>query len=207
MFGVIKTVRDEAQRRAGSDKLDLEDITSIVDEITLIDKTIFAPYDVPETNPILGRFAKWSTAPGVYSAHRVIVEIAYAKDLPEQWRRFVICKELSHALLTLGQENGHEVSEAAIRGLADAFALQSARGAVEKFNGGEYADEISAEAAATELLFPLSVRESELNKKPDAREDQDVVARLVNEYNLPEVYVRLGLDKHYNEIARIVLGD
>ena len=207
MFGVIKTVRDEAQKRAGSDKLSMEDITSVVDGITFIDETIFAPYDVPETNPFLGRFTKWSTAPGVYRAHRIIVEIAYAKHLSEPWVRFVVCKELSHALLTLGRENGHEVSEAAIRGLADAFALQSARGTVANFHGLAYAEEQLAEAAATELLFPLQVRESELNKNPAAKEDQDVVMRLSNEYNLPDLYVCLGLDVRYNEVARNLLGD
>lgn len=64
-----------------------------------------------------------------------------------------------------------------------------------------------AEAAATELLLPLQVRESELNENPNAQNDQTVVERLKIEYNLPEAYVYLGLNEEYNRMARNLLGD
>lgn len=207
MLGAIKTVRDEARRRSGSDNLTLEAIKKAVDEATVFDELTFAPFEVPETSPFLGRFSKWSVPLGVYSSHKIIVEIAYAKHLSEPWRRFVICKELSHALITFGKENGHEVSESSIRGLVDAFSLQSAlRYAEHAQPQNAYVEEKLAEAAAIELLLPMHARESELRQNAYAQRDRTVVERLAKEYNLPEMYVCLGLDENYNIVAKSLFG-
>lgn len=207
MFNAVRSVRDEAQNRAGSDKLDLQTIVDVFTQLTIIDEIFFVPFTVSPDNPLLGRFSRWSHQPGAYASFLTVVEIGYAAHLDEPWKRFVVCKELCHALDT--SDGVHAVSNTSMDNLVSAFSLMSARKTVDGSQPGSelFFPEVLAQAAAIELLFPLSARTQIVTDSPTALDDMSTVNTLAEEYNIPKKFIRLGLDGDYNDLAREFLGD
>ena len=155
MFKAVARASAEIFKELGDNKTDLDTITRIVTGVTAIDKVVFVRYDTAPTNPVWGSFQKWVQRPSPYSSLETWVEVRYASHLDEAWRRFVVCKELCHAL---EEDDGcHSVSPAAMDSLVNAFSLRSKNSEQAKQTPPITA-EFLAEAAALELLCPMPVR-------------------------------------------------
>jgi len=126
MLSTVCQVSSGITRELGNtNRRTLETITFAIEAYSPIDEIIYVEYDVPDTNPIWGQFLKYGRQPSVYASSKTTVEIRYAKHLSERWRRFVVCKELCHALDS--DEGTHSVSDKSIERLMNKFALMSAK--------------------------------------------------------------------------------
>lgn len=154
MFAAIAKASAEIHAAVGNGKTDLDTITKVVVGVTAIDKVVFVKYDTPPDNPVWGSFQKWVKRPSPYSSLETWVEIRYAGHLNEIWRRFVVCKELCHAL---EEDDGcHSVSPTAMDNLVAAFSLRSKNQPTTQ--SPPITAEFLAEAGALELLCPMPIR-------------------------------------------------
>lgn len=138
----------------------LKDITDIISNLTIIDEIVFVRYEAEPSNPIWGAFQRWARQPSAYSPFQTVVEVRYASHLDEEWRRFVVCKELCHALDT--SEGSHVNTQNAVDNLVRQFALQSSSHVTANQLSMGFASEMLAEAGAMELLCPLPIRREAL---------------------------------------------
>jgi hypothetical protein len=156
MFKAVAKASAEIFNELGRNRTDLATITRIVEGVTAIDKVVFVEYESTTDNPIWGSFQKWVQRPTPYSSLETWVEIRYASHLDETWRRFVVCKELCHAL---EEDDGcHSVSPSAMDLLVNAFSLNSKRTELLGKQPPPITAEFLAEAAALELLCPMPIR-------------------------------------------------
>jgi hypothetical protein len=156
MFKAVAKASAEIYATIGDNKTDLETITRIVEGVTAIDKVVFVKYESTPDNPIWGSFQKWVQRPSPYSSLENWVEIRYANHLDETWRRFVVCKELCHAL---EEDDGcHSVSASGMDHLVNAFSLGSKNNGEQTKHTPPITAEFLAEAAALELLCPMPIR-------------------------------------------------
>lgn len=156
MFKAVAKASTEIYNALGRNPTDLATITRIVEDVTTIDKVVFVEYESTPDNPIWGSFQKWVQRPSPYSSLDTWVEVRYANHLSETWRRFVVCKELCHAL---EEDDGcHSVSPSAMDALVIAFSLKSKRTPEQIKQAAPVAAESLAEAAALELLCPMPIR-------------------------------------------------
>lgn len=155
MFHAIGAASAELYKTVGDTPADLETITRVVEGVTAIDKVVFVEFESTAANPILGAFQKWVMRPTTYSSLETWVEIRHASHLDETWRRFVVCKEMCHAL---EEDDGcHSVSPGGMDYLVNAFSLHSKKEKMGKQTPPITA-EFLAEAGAIELLCPMPVR-------------------------------------------------
>nr|AIA13915.1 Unknown Function [uncultured bacterium] len=157
MFKAVGKASAEIYRTLGRNRTDLGTITRAVESVTAIDKVVFVEYESSPNNPIWGSFQKYVRRPSPYTSIETWVEIRYASHLDTTWRRFVVCKELCHAL---EEDDGcHSVSPSAMDALVNSFSLGSKRTIEEaKQTTPPIAAESLAEAAALELLCPMPIR-------------------------------------------------
>lgn len=156
MFKAVGKASAEIFGELGHKRTDLGTITRVVLGVTAIDKVVFVEYESTPENPIWGSFQKWVQRPSPYSSLENWVEIRYASHLDETWRRFVVCKELCHAL---EEDDGcHSVTVSGMDNLVNAFSLASKKGARPAKQDPPITAEFLAEAAAIELLCPMPVR-------------------------------------------------
>ncbi len=191
MLKAVASVRDEVLRQCAADKIDLQVITNVFTGLTIVDQIAFVGYEVPRENPIWGEFTRWSRQPGVYRSFETIVEIRYAKHLSEAERRFVVCKELCHALDT--EDGVCDVSTNAMNNLVDGFSLISA-GNIKKLSP-VMTSELIAHSGALELLCPLQVRKEILqnNGKPD----DEMLPKIAEKYLIPEMQLLWAFDEEH----------
>lgn len=200
MLPAVLSVKTEVLNRCNVDSIDLETVAQVFTELTPIDEIIFVPYDTPPENPIWGRFTRWGQQPAAYAPFTTVVEIAYATHLSEPWRRFVVCKELCHAL-----EVGNGVHANDIDRLVEAFVIKSAAGDIDSTHHVRvFAPELLAECGAIEILYPLEEREALLVE--DATPGPDQKLAIAARFNLPIEYVELGLISEYNTTIRRLMG-
>lgn len=156
MFKAVARASAEIFNELGDKKTDLATIARIVTGVTAIDKVVFVEYESTPENPIWGSFQKWVQRPSAYSSLETWVEVRYASHLNETWRRFVVCKELCHAL---EEDDGcHSVSASAMDSLVNAFSLRSKNREQQAKQTPPITAEFLAEAAALELLCPMPLR-------------------------------------------------
>ncbi len=156
MFKAVSKASGEIYAEIGNNRADLATITRIVLGVTAIDKVVFVKYESTPENPIWGSFQKWVQRPTAYNSLENWVEIRYASHLDQTWRRFVICKELCHAL---EEDDGcHSVSASGMDSLVNAFSLRSKRDSEKAKQTPPITAEFLAEAAALELLCPMPIR-------------------------------------------------
>jgi hypothetical protein len=156
MLPEIKKVRDEALKCHNSNGcLTLQNVSNIFQMYSSIDEVEYIGYDVPVTNPIWGRFSKWKML-GAYTSEKTYCKVQYASHLSEEWRAFVVCKELCHSLHT--NDGSHSVSNSAVVNLVNSLALASASMTVQPSN--PFMAERLAEFGALEILIPVSIRQS-----------------------------------------------
>ena len=100
MLDAIKRIRKIVDRHhpAGHLPYKIEDIRAAVLEVTGIDCVRFYGYPDDANNPVKGRFRRYDGQVAPYAGNGCIVEIDYNQSLDFDWTRFVICKELIHAL-------------------------------------------------------------------------------------------------------------
>ena len=175
---------------------DLKNIIFAVEAYTVIDKIIYVGYDVPATNPIKGQFWKYSRAPSAYASVETIVEVRYALHLDLRWRRFVVCKELCHALEN--DEGTHSASTRSIDRILSRFALYSARKPIQG-SFPAFDAEALAELGALELICPLVVRKKLSGSAPPSALSLD--------YGIPEEYADIAFDPEQIEIAESIFED
>lgn len=179
MFKAVARASAEIFKELGDSRTDLDTITRIVTGVTAIDKVVFVRYDTAPANPVWGSFQKWVQRPSPYSSLETWVEVRYASHLDEAWRRFVVCKELCHAL---EEDDGcHSVSPAAMDGLVNAFSLRSKNSGQAKQTPPITA-EFLAEAAALELLCPMPVRRAVAAQELEDHEEP------CKKYGIPYAY-------------------
>lgn len=201
MFRALRDVRDQIlERWPGSGPISLEQISQVVESLTYIDELFFVSYDVPVSNPILGQFHRYTRRPSVYGSMLNVVEVRYAKHLPEDWRRLVVCKEICHALDVT--DINASVTDAAIVHLVECMALRSASAlpAVGTL-GAPMQTELIAEAAAVELLCPIPVRRAFLAEGKYVAD-----AQVASEFGIPEGFVKLSFSEQYMEMVEYLMN-
>lgn len=204
MFRAVANVRDEVLRRCGNGEITLGHVTAAFKQVTAIDEIVYAPYDVPKTNPIIGQFSRYTKSPGVYVPSKTLVEIQYASHLDEAWRRMVVCKELCHALEA--PEGVHSASNEGIDKLVEGFALLSSASDLKdhlKDDGGALGLEFMAEFGALEILFPLPRRKQLFEE--GMTPDQTKIMGLAAAYKIPPVYVVTALGKDYTRMTELLM--
>jgi hypothetical protein len=197
MLKALVSVRDEILAKTGDGEITLATVSRVFVGLTVVDLIVYVEYDTPPSNPILGEFTRFSRRPGVYVPLETIVEIRYARHLEEDWRRFVVCKELCHSLET--NSGSHMATNAAISNLVDAFSILSSTGASTQNIGAALGTELVAEAGAIELLCPLPMRKPIMASNPTL--DAAKCAKLAKDFNIPETYMKMAFDPQYVQVV------
>lgn len=116
-------------------------------------------------------------------------DIAYPSDLNYCWKRFVICKELFHALMDQAKYRNMDV-EAHLDSVTIAFPDNDSHADLPAVS------EFLAEVAAMEFLFPYKLRVFELNCESPEFED------LSKKYRIPQVHIDKYLGAPFMENLR-----
>lgn len=192
MLKPVATVRDAILREFPDGCASLQAITRIVSGVTMIDHVWFIEYDVPRANPIWGSFRRFERRLAVYEPLQTIVEVRYARHLSEAERRFVVCKELCHALD--GDNGEHHVSNAAIEALVAKFSLMSQGDLAGPINAPLRAEHM-AEICSIEILCPLPVRKQLIGRL--GAKDKIDYEQISAKFGLPVDYAELAFKNHY----------
>jgi hypothetical protein len=147
-------VVQEVFRQFPDGGIDLETLTRIVVGVTGIDRINFVRYDARESNPVLGEFRRYRQVDAPYASEISGIEIRYASHLSVEDRRFVVCKELCHAL---EEPDGKHVTDDGIDDLVATFSLLSGDDQPEKI-APAFGVEVLAMVTAIEILCPLPLR-------------------------------------------------
>jgi hypothetical protein len=180
MLQTIIKIAECLQRDIGvGQSFTLEQISNAVEAVSPIDEVIYVGFDVPDTNPIWGQFWKYGRVPTAYASRTTTAEIKYAKHLSVPWRRFVVCKELCHALES--DEGTHSISDRSVTRILSNFSLISAN---KKLNGitPAFNAEMLAEVGALELMCPIATRQEVLK---GGNKD---VKKLCQQFGIPEEF-------------------
>lgn len=130
----------------------LEIIVNSVTAYTPIDEIVYVRYNSRPQNPIWGQFRKFAQQPSAYTGEKTFVEIRYASHLSRDFYRFIVCKELCHALDS--DEGTHSVTNRAVTRLINTFALWSANKPASGVGTPAVDAETYAEIGALELELP-----------------------------------------------------
>lgn len=188
--GISKDIGKDGRRS-------LETITFAIEAYSPIDEIIYVEFEAPPSNPIWGQFLKYGKQPSVYASAQTIVEIRYAKHLSECWRRFVVCKELCHALDA--DEGTHSVTDRSIDRLINKFALRSTKTETTGRSSPEFQAELLAEIGALELLCPIELRK-ELSSSNDCSCDS-----LCDKFGIPSEYSIIAFDPQFVQMVEFIL--
>lgn len=201
MLRAIKKIRDEAcKAHPGSETFTLEQITRLIEAYTAIDKVEFIQFPATIENPIWGEFRRWEHFKP-YEGEKTYVEIRYASHLDLKWRRFVICKELCHALDT--RKGTHTASDEMVSDLITDLALLSAESTPEDYiERLPIQAEKVAEAGAMELLVPLHIRQQLIIS---GEFEKIGISGIAERFRVPDPYIELVFRPAYMEIIRTVL--
>ena len=193
MFKQVRSVSNHLFN-GGNSYRSLEQIAQAVQTLTAIDEISYVGFEVPAANPVLGQFRRFTRQPSVYSSYNVLVEVLYATHLSEGMKRYVICKELCHALGS--NEYNHTTTDAEVTALVESFALRSA---LQKVNQEIIREEFAAEVAAIELLCPVSVRRQYIAKGQNHHHDCCAT------YKLPAELCHMFFSEELIEITEALL--
>lgn len=167
----------------------LQNIVYAIEAYSSIDEVIYVGFDLPLSNPIWGQFQKYAARPGLYSSIQTTVEVRYNKNMDPNWRRFVVCKEMCHALES---DNGtHSNTIRAIDRIMSRFSLYSANQPIGKSFPAFDAESL-AEIAALELMCPLEVRREVADSKPHDE--------LCDDFGIPRQYGPIAFSLKYMDI-------
>ena len=199
MLDQIKAVCEQTHAICeGSGSCTIEQVANLIMARTKIDDIVYKVYDVPRDNPIWGSFRRFHTLK-VYDSAQTLVEVRYAAHLTENERRFVVGKELCHALET--NTGTHTASDQAVSDLVAELAVFSTterRGATLPI-----AAEKLAEMAAIELFAPTSYR-----KKLIANGEFERIGApgMAAKLGLPEEYMGMAFSAGYMEVVESIVS-
>lgn len=183
MLPEIKKVRDEARKcHAANGCVTIQEISNIFQMFSPLDHVEFVGYDVPNSNPIWGRFERYAEAQAY--VNKSFCRVQYANHLDELSRLFVVTKELCHSLHT--HEGTHSVSNSSVVNLITKLSLASANNRSINPNQPYMAEQI-AEFGALEILIPVEKRQQYINngRYPSDHDHQ----ALANELGCPTFYL------------------
>ena len=201
MLRAIRKIRDEAcKAHRDSETFTLEQITHLIEAYTAIDEIEFIQFPATIENPIWGEFRRWEHFKP-YEGEKTYVQIRYASHLDAKWRRFVICKEMCHALDA--RKGAHTASDDMVSDLITDLSLLSAESRPEDFvDRLPIQAEKVAEAGAMELLVPLHIRKELLQTGEFERLGVAVIAE---RFRVPDPYIELVFRPAYMDIVSTVL--
>jgi len=161
---------------------------NLVTAYTKIDKISFVCYETSPQNPIWGQFRRWEQFEP-YNGEVTYLEILYASHLDESWKRFVVCKELCHALEST--DGSHTVEDRDVTKLINSLAIKSVQPSemTEAFGA-----EILAEMCAMEMLLPIEFRQNIIDRYGASAETNAMIAK---EHKLPLLFTALAMDPSY----------
>lgn len=207
MFDAVKRIRrivDKTHPR-GHLPYKIGDIQAAVTEVTGIDRVHFNAYydDEDASNPVWGRFRRFECAQlGPYAGLGCVVEIDYNKALEEKphWLRFVVVKEICHAL-----EDDPTVRVSSFPELERLVkALQASQfgevGAVYP----PFLSEKTAEVFGLELLCPLRDRKRLVSARND-REISDMA--IAKAFWIPVEYIPMLFEPALMSFMEDLFGD
>lgn len=182
MLKQVFKIAAELRKIAAPENLTIQQIIEMFRNVSVIDQIYFVQYESTPQNPIWGEFTRWSQRPSVYASMETAVEIRYASHLLQQadWLRFVICKELCHALEV--SDGSHDASNATIVDLVARFSMMSHRQDQDEISYA-YSIEIMAEVGALEILCPLETRKAIIAAEGQLNGNR--LAELAQQYHLP----------------------
>ncbi|QOG06539.1 hypothetical protein IGS74_18840 [Aureimonas sp. OT7] len=197
IFNAIRSVGDAAAAEMGDPcaPCTLETLVNLVTAYTKIDIVEFVGYNTPADNPIWGSFRRFEYFQP-YSGEITKVEIRYANHLSLDWLRFVVTKELCHALDTA--KGSHSVSDDDVKLLITELSLASVKSSPMNQPVAVSMEKV-AEVGAVEILIPYTVREKIL---ADGPVDESRIEALAREFQTPVRYVGLAFDLDYMEISK-----
>lgn len=180
--GLLKDLGDDTYFK-------LENIVNAVEAYSSIDRVIYVGFNVSSSNPIWGQFLKFGQVPSAYTTFETTVEVRYANHLSKEWRRFVVSKELCHALDT--DEGAHSVTDRAIDRIISRFSLLSASKEITSSTKAFDAEAL-AEIGALDLLCPLENRRALMG----TADPIDLCAR----FGIPDDYSAIAFDRDYIDV-------
>lgn len=198
MIPAVKAVRNAGLAAfTDAETFSLQQITNLVEAYTKIDRVEFVGYVCAPSNPIWGEFLRWNSfAP--YRGNEEVVEVRYATHLSQPELRFVITKELCHALEH--RSGTHTVSPDSVSSLITTLSLTS--GISANSAPGIRAEKL-AEVCAMEILIPLTVRQK---LSEGGRLDQNAIARISERLELPARLVSDVFDPDYMQVAQTIFA-
>lgn len=190
MLNHVRRVSQGLLRELGEgNRHSLESVVNAVEAYSPIDRVVYVAYNVSNTNPIWGQFRKFGRAPSAYSSLETVVEVLYADHLSTDWRRFVVSKELCHALDT--DEGAHSVTDRAIDRIISRFSLLSAQKEITSSTPAFDAEAL-AEIGAIDLLCPLENRKALIGTEDPLK--------LCRRFGIPTDYADVAFGPSYIEI-------
>jgi hypothetical protein len=179
MLKLVTRVSEGIQELSrGAKPFTLETVAKVVRNISPLDEVYFVGLPIAADNPLWGGFTKWRQRPTAYSPLHTYAEIRYGMHLSPTWKRFIVCKELCHALD--GDKDSHTVTEDEVDDIVGKFALMSSLEAIDKYSQPLKA-ELLAEVCALELMCPLRVRRPLVESGVSA-------AQIAAEYGIPPIF-------------------
>lgn len=198
LAAVIETVRQEQAQ--GYLPYTIPVIQRAISTVTQIDRIEITGFDSPG-NPIHGKFVLYQSPPGVYAESEPKVEVFYSQELNYCWQRFVICKELCHAL-----EEGDDTRVNTIEDLdklVEALILPP-EASVQLSGFAPFNAERFAELAALELLCPRRDRKALMRSSNYSEMSEMQIATL---FRIPTQFVALLFDKRYISAVDSIFSD
>ncbi|WP_431856636.1 hypothetical protein [Azospirillum sp.] len=175
---------------------DLNVITEAILGETLVDQVQFVPFPAAPDGIIVGFVKVWTYSAGVYADATTVADVHYLEDLSEEWRNFVVCKELCQLiwvdLPATRVSDRHHLIDLAERLMSDRF-FDSEESCEQKVT------EDAALIAAMELLCPFEFREIMMKDLVAGTLSKDAIAR---RFSIPLVVVNFLFNPVYHDYVR-----
>lgn len=188
---VVKLVKN--QTPPGYLPYSIDVIKSAIEQVCDVDSIKLEEVTV-QSGLEMGRYERYELPNAVYDADPSIhVTVQYTESLNYCWQRFVVCKEMCHALLDDVQSRSRTVEE--IERVVDYLVLPHVSQSIANFSNAAK-NESLAIFAAGELLCPLEDRKQAAAMR--VREPHKFTNRfLAREFRVPLVMVKGIFDDGY----------
>lgn len=187
-----------SEKSLGDVPIEVERIRRLVCGYSQVDRIDVQNFKY-ETRHLIAQVQFMREADGLYKDTSMHASIYFSASLNECWRRYVVCKEIMHCVLddTDAKRTG-SVEDVKLLG----ESLVNRAVAVLSKNEPFYT-EIFAEILATEILFPVEIRESYVDDyRANRLTDMQIALRL----KIPESIVRSALTPLYMDLSRTIRG-
>lgn len=166
-------------------------VKAAVEAVTEIDNIILQKVAIGDDNPLLGEYTRYERRESAYSSIVTTAEIYYANHMNTCWTRFVVCKEICHALLD--GEDGRADTAEKVEELLE-FLVQS-KGAKHLISKASFQTEGLAEWAALEILCPVEDRRIILSKMQNGQDVSEI--QIARDFRIPLDYVSVLFEEKF----------